>query len=164
MLPRPPRSTLFPYTTLFRSDQLLEQHAPDATAAPGPLDIDREVGDEPVGLAGIEDIEAPPTDDLTVRLRDDHRVARAAVGEPLAALRRRAQLGLERGDTVLDALIVDAADGVRVGRRGGPHRVTAHASSRASSRPSARSRANPSSVFLIPSASEVGGAGPRSFW
>src|SRR5437899_6577041 len=30
MIPRPPRSTLFPYTTLFRSDvlRLLEEHAP----------------------------------------------------------------------------------------------------------------------------------------
>src|SRR5687768_18305361 len=29
MLPRPPRSTLFPYTTLFRSDQLLGGAATD---------------------------------------------------------------------------------------------------------------------------------------
>src|SRR5438094_6254486 len=79
MLPRPPRSTLFPYTTLFRSDQLLEQHAPDATAAPGPLDIDREVGDEPVGLAGIEDIEAPPTDRKSTRLNSSHRTISYAV-------------------------------------------------------------------------------------
>src|SRR5258707_12970103 len=32
MIRRPPRSTLFPYTTLFRS----EQHAPAATQEPGP--------------------------------------------------------------------------------------------------------------------------------
>ena len=38
-----------------------------------------------------------------------------------------------------------------------------HVSSRLSSRPSFWSRSNSSSVFATPSASEVGGAGPRSF-
>src|SRR5205807_3761458 len=81
---------------------------------------------EPVGVARVEDVEAPPADDLTVRLRDDHRVARVAVREPPAALLRRAQLGLEGGDAVLDALVVDAADRVGVARRGGPHAVVGH--------------------------------------
>src|SRR3712207_8197055 len=33
MIRRPPRSTLFPYTTLFRSEDLLEQHDAGARAA-----------------------------------------------------------------------------------------------------------------------------------
>src|SRR3712207_9161670 len=43
MIRRPPRSTLFPYTTLFRSDEL--PHAerlvvvPAVTVTPGPLDL-----------------------------------------------------------------------------------------------------------------------------
>src|SRR3712207_6994343 len=34
MIRRPPRSTLFPYTTLFRSGQALERHAPQLRAPP----------------------------------------------------------------------------------------------------------------------------------
>src|SRR5690349_22008133 len=34
MLPRPPRSTLFPYTTLFRSDRKLNQINLDGTVGP----------------------------------------------------------------------------------------------------------------------------------
>src|SRR5207302_3913654 len=193
-------------------DQRFEHRAPHAPAAPGPLDVDREVGDEPVGLPRVEDVEAPPADHCNgvrgagalrgwpdkgaarprftsaltpgvrgagafrgwpdkgapwprftsaltpgvrgagafrgwldkgaprlrfpsavpaneARLRrfgHDHRVARAPVREPPAALLRRAQLGLERGDSVLDALVVDAADHVDVGRRRGPHAVGGH--------------------------------------
>src|SRR3712207_8551481 len=33
MIRRPPRSTLFPYTTLFRSDGLAQQGVPEAVAA-----------------------------------------------------------------------------------------------------------------------------------
>ena len=63
----------------------------------------------------------------------------------------------------LSSLFVDAADrlGVRRGRQA--ERVDRHASSRRSSRPSFWSRSNWSSVFATPSASDVGGAGPRSF-
>src|SRR3712207_7045372 len=46
MIRRPPRSTLFPYTTLFRSDQILEQRAarpiwftPAVTSHHGPQDF-----------------------------------------------------------------------------------------------------------------------------
>src|SRR5256885_6839856 len=41
MIRRPPRSTLFPYTTLFRSDQLLEDDRRARAAHPRPLDRDR---------------------------------------------------------------------------------------------------------------------------
>src|SRR3712207_9018493 len=45
MIRRPPRSTLFPYTTLFRSDDAAEGHVgvlgvqPDPAAEVGPLEI-----------------------------------------------------------------------------------------------------------------------------
>src|SRR3712207_8996524 len=47
MIRRPPRSTLFPYTTLFRSDLLLELHDPmDQRIRPrraaGQVDVDRQ--------------------------------------------------------------------------------------------------------------------------
>src|SRR3712207_8509506 len=47
MIRRPPRSTRFPYTTLFRSDQLIVDCGPDAAVA---------VGDEAVliGAAGAD--------------------------------------------------------------------------------------------------------------
>src|SRR3989442_15231063 len=41
MIRRPPRSTLFPYTTLFRSDGD-EAHVPELRAAPGLFDHDRD--------------------------------------------------------------------------------------------------------------------------
>src|SRR5438045_9382811 len=41
MIRRPPRSTLFPYTTLFRSDQGIE-HSAGASFAPNPAYFDSE--------------------------------------------------------------------------------------------------------------------------
>src|SRR5258708_9346107 len=35
MIRRPPRSTLFPYTTLFRSEQAVAQHIPQPGTEPG---------------------------------------------------------------------------------------------------------------------------------
>src|SRR5262249_17903523 len=43
-------------------------------------------------------------------------------GEALRHFGRRARLRLEGGDAILDALVVDAGDLVRVGGRGHPHR------------------------------------------
>src|SRR5690242_20856097 len=53
MLRRPPRSTLFPYTTLFRSGGVAVEAEPEEVAAVHPrrvedgplLDVDRDVGD-----------------------------------------------------------------------------------------------------------------------
>src|SRR3712207_7929410 len=60
MIRRPPRSTLFPYTTLFRSQLLQEGRGPRARpVAPGVHDVDDhhpsadQVGDEPDGLAPV---------------------------------------------------------------------------------------------------------------
>src|SRR3712207_9011894 len=39
MIRRPPRSTLFPYTTLFRSAVVAGEHAQDALVADGQLDV-----------------------------------------------------------------------------------------------------------------------------
>src|SRR5690349_23508140 len=47
MLRRPPRSTLFPYTTLFRSDQRLDRERADAR--PGEHLLDQDVGAEQEG-------------------------------------------------------------------------------------------------------------------
>src|SRR5438105_7132909 len=63
MIRRPPRSTLFPYTTLFRSagliDQRLGQHAQDDPAAAGDeqraAERLRRKGDAAVPLPGIRD-------------------------------------------------------------------------------------------------------------
>src|SRR2546430_8278754 len=68
MIRRPPRSTLFPYTTLFRSDRVLAagypRHDPDDGVQP---DM---VADEAGGV-----------------LRDDHTFAEAMVGKRRHALR-----------------------------------------------------------------------------
>jgi len=43
-------------------DEAGQQSAPHALPAPGTLDVDGEVGDEAVGLARVEGVEAPPAD------------------------------------------------------------------------------------------------------
>src|SRR3712207_6849265 len=48
MIRRPPRSTLFPYTTLFRSDDLLARRREGARRQVLPDEVDR--GDERLGL------------------------------------------------------------------------------------------------------------------
>src|SRR5687768_17789121 len=71
MIRRPPRSTLFPYTTLFRSDRGARQHAAD-DAAPAPA-----VGvapDEAVTDLAQQQHEAdePRRDRKTTRLNSSH--------------------------------------------------------------------------------------------
>src|SRR5437660_3952355 len=147
-------------------DEPGEELAADALAAPAALDVDREVGDEAVAGARTERVEAPPADDLAVLLGHDDRMAGLAPGEPLPAFLGGPELGLQRGAPVLDALVVDAADraGV-VGRRRAEAEIHGQTpSSRASSRPSVRSRANSSSVRRVPSRSDVRGRGPKSDW
>src|SRR5260370_3782088 len=147
-------------------DEPGQELAADAVTAPAALDVDREVGDEAVAGAWAERVEAPPADDLAALLGHDDRMARLAAGQPLPAFLGGPELGLQRGGAVLDALVVDAADraGV-VGRRRADGEVHGQTpSSRASSRPSVRSRANSSSVRRVPSASDVRGRGPKSRW
>src|SRR5688572_32553948 len=63
MIRRPPRSTLFPYTTLFRSLRHDEAHEePEARGVPGPLDLvearlelRRALVDDDAGCAPRED-------------------------------------------------------------------------------------------------------------
>src|SRR2546426_7293350 len=50
MIRRPPRSTLFPYTTLFRSDAVRVVHHHDPRPLPGPLGMSHVAGN-PVLLA-----------------------------------------------------------------------------------------------------------------
>src|SRR2546430_5201904 len=70
MIRRPPRSTLFPYTTLFRSRGAREPHAGDGVAARDRADGRRAPGDvgrrarEPLPLSGAA---------RTVSLRGLHR-------------------------------------------------------------------------------------------
>src|SRR5262249_13678314 len=88
--------------------------------------VDREIGDVPVGFARIELIEAAPRDDMAVVLGHDHGMARPARLQPLPPLVGRAPLRLERGEPIVDALVVDVADGCRVRLDGRPYAVRAH--------------------------------------
>src|SRR5207244_9381082 len=87
-------------------DQAREQRCAHTFAAPAALDVDREVGDVRVRVAGIELIEAGPADHFTVRITDDHRMPQAALGEPLAPLGGCPEGALERGGTIDDPLVV----------------------------------------------------------
>src|SRR3712207_3449561 len=66
MIRRPPRSTLFPYTTLFRSDPLV------GGGEPLVLDVHPAQAGVHLGRAVVE----PPADVLPVLLRDVHRPLR----------------------------------------------------------------------------------------
>src|SRR3712207_7130497 len=75
MIRRPPRSTLFPYTTLFRSHEVAEPHVRELVEDREGAALDRRLG----GL-GTED----------VRLRDRHRTG--------VLHRARVELGHERSE------------------------------------------------------------------
>ena len=62
-----------------------------------------------------------PADDRAVSLDDDRGTGACFVREALTDLSSRAGLGLKRGDTFADALVVDARDGVSVIRRSDAH-------------------------------------------
>src|SRR2546422_4861112 len=57
MIRRPPRSTLFPYTTLFRSQEGSSDHALDA--------LERERLLEPRGFGPLEKLAGPRVEDVT---------------------------------------------------------------------------------------------------
>src|SRR2546427_13242490 len=102
-------------------DEAREQRRAHTLAAPAALDVDREVDDMRVRVAGIELIEAGPADHLTVRLADDPRMPHAALGEPLTPLAGRPESALARGDTSGDPLVVNCRDRVRGAERSWPH-------------------------------------------
>src|SRR5262249_5818230 len=91
-------------------DEPFEQEVPDPLAAPGPIDVDRDVRHVVVGRPWVEDVETGPTDHGPALLRHDHGMARVTSGQPLPPFIGAAQLGLERRDSLLDSLVVDGAD------------------------------------------------------
>src|SRR3712207_6983923 len=80
MIRRPPRSTLFPYTTLFRSDVLVEEEAP-AVRAPEPV-VGGDEGEDHDEAVALGDVPEPglvdhvglglPTDRKSTRLNSSH--------------------------------------------------------------------------------------------
>src|SRR5687768_18268609 len=72
MIPRPPRSTLFPYTTLFRSRELVV--LPSLVAA-APLDFDGGRDVEPARAVGVDQLDRSPALDaraLDVNRSEEH--------------------------------------------------------------------------------------------
>src|SRR3712207_7023457 len=76
MMPRPPRSPLFPYTALFRSVGAQHLHRPRVTLAgedPGdPVQHRDQVGDVPGGGAGHDRAESVLVDRKSTRLNSSH--------------------------------------------------------------------------------------------
>ena len=99
---------------------------PLVPAAPVAPDVDGEVRDVVVGGARIERVQAAPADDVPLDLAHDDRVAGPARLEPAPALLGRARLRLERGQAILDPLIVDRGNRAGVGRHGGADGHVAH--------------------------------------
>src|SRR3712207_7191541 len=70
MIRRPPRSTLFPYTTLFRSQEAAEGvHALEAGRQPGLQVLDRPVMADPLALVHDPDDQGEHQRDRDVRRR-----------------------------------------------------------------------------------------------
>src|SRR5256885_4014022 len=73
MIRRPPRSTLFPYTTLFRShDMLARLDNPTLLLRPGMDDV-------PAGAASVRDVPGLLRDRKSTRLNSSHLVISYAV-------------------------------------------------------------------------------------
>src|SRR5258708_11923148 len=69
MIRRPPRSTLFPYTTLFRSVGELHRFAVAIALLQGVADLDQVMGQGGVGVGGgFSHCEAPPASPPSLRL------------------------------------------------------------------------------------------------
>src|SRR2546430_10256661 len=79
MIRRPPRSTLFPYTTLFRSRDQREQHRARVTG-------------ERVDLAGAEAKRVPAGARARVPVRDEREAERADVRAHVQADRKSTRL------------------------------------------------------------------------
>src|SRR3712207_8145046 len=58
MIRRPPRSTLFPYTTLFRSEPLTGQQQVHAERSPEPSDLDEQVDEVGLGRQQLGELVA----------------------------------------------------------------------------------------------------------
>jgi hypothetical protein len=88
-------------------DELLEKASSDATPAPAAFHIYRKVGHGIIDGPWIKEIEASPTYDPAQHFGDDDGMSRPPSCQPLAALLRGARLGLQRGNTILNALVID---------------------------------------------------------
>src|SRR5256885_2630393 len=84
MIRRPPRSTLFPYTTLFRSGAVAEEARGDLTAA-AHLGRERGAGGDAGGTAD----DGVGAEVARLRIRDVHRAALAAAVARLLAEDRK---------------------------------------------------------------------------
>src|SRR5258708_31219299 len=76
MIRRPPRSTLFPYTTLFRSPSLAQSRARTPPADPNPQAVPRDVSNPaelPAGWGLLE------VDRKSTRLNSSHQIISYAV-------------------------------------------------------------------------------------
>src|SRR5438034_7029162 len=81
MIPRPPRSTLFPYTTLFRSQQSSAHRAPSGRrpSVPRARSRRRETRESPLARPHRGALQAPSTDRKSTRLNSSHTVISYAV-------------------------------------------------------------------------------------
>src|SRR2546428_13133561 len=96
MIRRPPRSTLFPYTTLFRSDPL------------GDRLRDRDVGRVEVDVVGDEE-----------RARPDRRGARRGVDAPRAEVGIGRRVGPDALSQSLELALADVGEARALGTRRG---------------------------------------------
>src|SRR2546422_10971369 len=116
MIRRPPRSTLFPYTTLFRSGHVLKE--PDRLEGAGDATGDDGVGAEPDEADAVEgDVPAVGSDEPRHHV-EERRLARAVrTDEPDDGAARDDEIHLVQGDDAAEAL--GHAPHVEDGRRRG---------------------------------------------
>src|SRR5215204_5384099 len=92
MIRRPPRSTLFPYTTLFRSRGRPPGEAGDRHVQPAPEHVDRaRLADQPGPRSEEHTSELQSHSDLVCRLRLENKKTRRRPRGPSLPLRRTAQ-------------------------------------------------------------------------
>src|SRR5437899_10723774 len=104
------RDTSFQNPRSVDAAQRVERLPPDAGPPGGAGDVDGVLGDPGIGKAAAVGTRAGPADASTIALDDDRGVPILLAGQQRGNLRRGPWLGLEGGDAIGDALVVDRRD------------------------------------------------------
>ena len=114
VLGKDPRDQLPEAASFILADQGVERRPPCPHPARLPGRVNRVLGDPRIRRPRPVRARPGKGEDLAIALDDDGRVSIALLAELRLQMLDGARLSLERGDALLNALVIDAGDGSRV--------------------------------------------------